>query len=175
MQAPSSASSAARMAEYRLSPAAERDPEGIWKYTRAEWDWRRARSLNTGTRSRPFRHARTGRIVTASSDQGCPVSPCHGSVVKFWRQTCTCLTPRTSRVIDMHAKSGSTDSYRPSRPDGTMALMARAGSPSKTWRWVRGCQMCPEWCSKISLHHFPRCGQGQFVAMFDAARQFVSR
>jgi len=25
------------MAEYRLSPAAERDLEGIWKYTRAEW------------------------------------------------------------------------------------------------------------------------------------------
>jgi toxin ParE1/3/4 len=26
------------MAEYRLSPAAERDLEVIWKYTRAEWD-----------------------------------------------------------------------------------------------------------------------------------------
>lgn len=25
------------MAEYRLSPAAERDPEGIWKYTGREW------------------------------------------------------------------------------------------------------------------------------------------
>ena len=25
------------MAEYRLSPAAERDLEGIWKYTREEW------------------------------------------------------------------------------------------------------------------------------------------
>jgi toxin ParE1/3/4 len=25
------------MAEYRLPPAAERDLEGIWKYTRAEW------------------------------------------------------------------------------------------------------------------------------------------
>jgi toxin ParE1/3/4 len=25
------------MAEYRLSPAAERDPESIWKYTRGEW------------------------------------------------------------------------------------------------------------------------------------------
>jgi hypothetical protein len=25
------------MAEYRLSPAAERDVEGIWKYTRGEW------------------------------------------------------------------------------------------------------------------------------------------
>jgi toxin ParE1/3/4 len=25
------------MAEYRLSPAAERDLEGIWKYTRREW------------------------------------------------------------------------------------------------------------------------------------------
>jgi toxin ParE1/3/4 len=25
------------MAEYRLSPAAERDLEGIWKYTRKEW------------------------------------------------------------------------------------------------------------------------------------------
>jgi len=25
------------MAEYRLSPAAERDLEGIWKYTRGEW------------------------------------------------------------------------------------------------------------------------------------------
>src|SRR5258705_11665199 len=37
MQTPSSAGSAARMAEYRLSPAAERDVEGIWKYTRAEW------------------------------------------------------------------------------------------------------------------------------------------
>jgi toxin ParE1/3/4 len=37
MQTPSSVSSAAHMAEYRLSPAAERDLEGIWKYTRAEW------------------------------------------------------------------------------------------------------------------------------------------
>jgi toxin ParE1/3/4 len=37
MLARSSASSAARMAEYRLSPAAERDLEGIWKYTRREW------------------------------------------------------------------------------------------------------------------------------------------
>jgi toxin ParE1/3/4 len=25
------------MAEFRLSPAAERDLEGIWKYTRDEW------------------------------------------------------------------------------------------------------------------------------------------
>jgi toxin ParE1/3/4 len=25
------------MAEYRLSPAAQRDLEGIWKYTRSEW------------------------------------------------------------------------------------------------------------------------------------------
>jgi len=25
------------MAEYRLSPAAERDLESIWKYTRSEW------------------------------------------------------------------------------------------------------------------------------------------
>jgi toxin ParE1/3/4 len=25
------------MAEYRLPPAAERDLEGIWKYTRREW------------------------------------------------------------------------------------------------------------------------------------------
>ena len=25
------------MAEYRLSPAAECDLEGIWKYTRGEW------------------------------------------------------------------------------------------------------------------------------------------
>jgi len=25
------------MADYRLSPAAERDLEGIWKYTRREW------------------------------------------------------------------------------------------------------------------------------------------
>ena len=25
------------MAEYRLSPAAERDLEGIWKYTHGEW------------------------------------------------------------------------------------------------------------------------------------------
>ena len=25
------------MAEYRLSPAAERDLEGIWEYTRREW------------------------------------------------------------------------------------------------------------------------------------------
>jgi plasmid stabilization system protein ParE len=25
------------MAEYRLSPAAERDLEAIWKYTRREW------------------------------------------------------------------------------------------------------------------------------------------
>jgi hypothetical protein len=34
MQTPSSASSAAQMAEYRLSPAAKRDLEGIWRYTR---------------------------------------------------------------------------------------------------------------------------------------------
>lgn len=27
----------ARAAEYRLSPAAERDLEGIWRYTRREW------------------------------------------------------------------------------------------------------------------------------------------
>ena len=37
MQTLSSVSSAAHMAEYRLSPAAERDLEGIWKYTRSEW------------------------------------------------------------------------------------------------------------------------------------------
>jgi len=37
MQTPSSVSSAAHMAEYRLSPAAERDLEAIWKYTRREW------------------------------------------------------------------------------------------------------------------------------------------
>jgi plasmid stabilization system protein ParE len=37
MQTPSSVSSAAQMAEYRLSPAAERDLEGIWKYARREW------------------------------------------------------------------------------------------------------------------------------------------
>jgi plasmid stabilization system protein ParE len=37
MQAPSSAGSAAKVAEYLLSPAAERDLEGIWKYTRREW------------------------------------------------------------------------------------------------------------------------------------------
>ena len=37
MQTPSSASSAEYMAEYRLSPAAERDLEGIWKYTRRAW------------------------------------------------------------------------------------------------------------------------------------------
>jgi hypothetical protein len=29
--------------------------------------------------------------------------------------------------------------------------------------------------SKLSLHHFPRRGQRQFVAMFDAARQFIAR
>lgn len=37
MQAPSSVGSAAQVADYRLSPAAERDLEGIWKYTRREW------------------------------------------------------------------------------------------------------------------------------------------
>jgi len=37
MQTSSSVGSAAQMAEYRLSPAAERDLEGIWKYTRQEW------------------------------------------------------------------------------------------------------------------------------------------
>jgi plasmid stabilization system protein ParE len=37
MQTPSSVRSAAHMAEYRLSSAAERDLEGIWKYTRREW------------------------------------------------------------------------------------------------------------------------------------------
>ena len=37
MLTPSSVGSAAQMAEYRLSPAAERDLEGIWKYTRREW------------------------------------------------------------------------------------------------------------------------------------------
>ena len=37
MLARSSASSVARMAECRLSPAAERDLEGIWKYTHEEW------------------------------------------------------------------------------------------------------------------------------------------
>jgi len=42
MQTPSSAGSAARMAEYRLSPAAERELEGIWKYTRREWGLERA-------------------------------------------------------------------------------------------------------------------------------------
>jgi toxin ParE1/3/4 len=36
-QTPSSVSSAARTAEYRLSPAAGCDLEGIWKYTRGEW------------------------------------------------------------------------------------------------------------------------------------------
>jgi len=30
------------MAEYRLSPAAERDLEGIWKYTRREWSLEQA-------------------------------------------------------------------------------------------------------------------------------------
>jgi toxin ParE1/3/4 len=30
------------MAEYRLSPAAERGLEGIWKYTRREWSLARA-------------------------------------------------------------------------------------------------------------------------------------
>ena len=30
------------MAEYRLFPAAERDLEGIWKYTRREWGLERA-------------------------------------------------------------------------------------------------------------------------------------
>jgi len=42
MQTPSSVSSAAQMAEYRLSPAAERDLEGIWKYTRREWSLEQA-------------------------------------------------------------------------------------------------------------------------------------
>src|SRR5882757_5948996 len=42
MQTPSSVSSAAHMAEYRLSPAAERDLEGIWKYTRREWGLKQA-------------------------------------------------------------------------------------------------------------------------------------
>ena len=37
MWRPSSAKSAARMAEVRLTPAAERDLEGIWTYTRQEW------------------------------------------------------------------------------------------------------------------------------------------
>jgi toxin ParE1/3/4 len=36
MQTPSSAGSDAQMAEYRLFPAAERDSEGIWKYTHRE-------------------------------------------------------------------------------------------------------------------------------------------
>jgi toxin ParE1/3/4 len=30
------------MAEFRLSPAAERDLEGIWKYTRDEWGFNQA-------------------------------------------------------------------------------------------------------------------------------------
>jgi toxin ParE1/3/4 len=30
------------MAEFRLSPAAERDLEGIWKYTRDEWGLQQA-------------------------------------------------------------------------------------------------------------------------------------
>ena len=30
------------MAEYRLSPAAERDLEGIWRYTRREWELEQA-------------------------------------------------------------------------------------------------------------------------------------
>ena len=30
------------MAEFRLSPAAERDLEGIWKYTRDEWGLKQA-------------------------------------------------------------------------------------------------------------------------------------
>jgi toxin ParE1/3/4 len=37
MLAHSSAGSVARMAEYRLAPAAERDLDSIWKYTRREW------------------------------------------------------------------------------------------------------------------------------------------
>jgi len=37
MQTSLSVGSAALMAEYRLSPTAERDLEGIWKYTRREW------------------------------------------------------------------------------------------------------------------------------------------
>lgn len=37
MGLPSSAKSAARMAEFQLTPAAERDLEGIWRYTRDEW------------------------------------------------------------------------------------------------------------------------------------------
>ena len=35
----------------------------------------------------------------------------------------------------------------------------RAESPSTTWACLRGCQMCPEWRSKISLYHFPCCSQ----------------
>jgi hypothetical protein len=54
-------------------------------------------------------------------------------------------------------------------------LGARAESPSTRWACLRGCQMSPEWRSKISLHHFPCRRQGQFVALFDAARQFVAR
>jgi plasmid stabilization system protein ParE len=37
MQAPLSVGAAAYVAEYRRSPAAERDLESIWKYTRREW------------------------------------------------------------------------------------------------------------------------------------------
>jgi toxin ParE1/3/4 len=37
MQAPSSVGSAAQVADCRLSPAAERDLEDIWKYPRREW------------------------------------------------------------------------------------------------------------------------------------------
>ncbi len=37
MQTHLSVGSAAQVAEYRLSPAAERDLEGIWRYTRREW------------------------------------------------------------------------------------------------------------------------------------------
>ena len=35
------------MAEYRLSPAAERDLESIWKYTREEWGLEQANSAMT--------------------------------------------------------------------------------------------------------------------------------
>jgi toxin ParE1/3/4 len=42
MQTPSSVSSAAHLAEYRLSPAAERDLESILKYTRREWGLKQA-------------------------------------------------------------------------------------------------------------------------------------
>jgi hypothetical protein len=53
------------MAEYRLSPAAERDLEGIWKYTREEWGLEQAERYNTCT---PFPSVPR---VTAKSHSGC--------------------------------------------------------------------------------------------------------